>query len=217
LRRDKLASSATQAVPPPTVTVPAGQVQQAFTVATNATNLAGSISVTITATAGTVTQTGNFTLQVISIAISPTALSLTANHSQQFTATVTGASDQTVTWSVQEAGGGSVTTSGLYTAPGTTGTFHVIAASAVDPTKKATAAVTVIPKAKDKEKEKEKERKDKDKDAKEIENKGRVLEQMAEPARPILLPGADQMPSASAGAPAGRAFIRPAERPLSAP
>jgi Family of unknown function (DUF6519) len=213
----KLASSATQAVPPSTVTVPAGQVQQAFMVATNATNLAGSISVTITATAGTVTQTGNFTLQVISIAISPTTLSLTANHSQQFTATVTGASDQTVTWSVQEAGGGSVTTSGLYTAPGTTGTFHVIAASAVDPTKKATAAVTVIPKAKDKEKEKEKEHKDKDKEIKEIEKGQHILEQMAEPARPILLPGADQMPSASAGAPAGRAFIRPAERPLSAP
>ena len=213
----KLTSSATQAAPPSTITVPAGQIQQSFMITTNGTGLGGSITVTITATAGNITQTGNFTLQVVSVAISPTQLTLNAGHSQQFAATVTGTSDQTVTWSVQEAGGGSVTTSGLYTAPATTGTFHIVAASAVDPSKKATATVQVVPKAKDKEKEKEKEIKEKDKEFEKFVEKLIKLEVMAPAARPILLPGAVQMPSAFAGEPAGRAFIRPAERPLPAP
>jgi hypothetical protein len=214
----KLTSSApTNAIPPATVTVPPGQVQAPFTVTTNATGLGGSINVIVTGTAGAVTQTGQFSLLVISVAVAPNTVTLNVNHSQQFSATVFGTTDQTVTWSVQEAGGGSITTSGLYTAPGTTGTFHVIAASTVDPSKKTSAAVTVIPKAKDKEKEKEKEIKDKDKEIKEIENKRVILEQMPEPARPIVLPGAEQIPGAFAGAPSGRAFIRPAERPLPAP
>jgi hypothetical protein len=192
-------------------------------VATNATNLGGSIIVTITATVGNQTQTGTFTLQVVSIAISPAQVTLNAGHSQQFTATVIGASDPSVTWSVQEAGGGSVTTSGLYTAPGTTtGTFHVIAASTVDPSKKASATVQVVPKPKDKEKEKEKERKEKEiskethKEAlaekvTDIKISGR--EAIQDLSRPILLPGVEQIPSAFAGSAAGRAFIRPAERP----
>jgi hypothetical protein len=219
----KLTSSASQVTPQPaTVTVPPGQIQQSFMVATNGTGLGGSITVTITAAAGNQTQTGNFTLQVISIAISPTQLTLNAGHSQQFAATVAGTSDQTVTWSVQEAGGGSVTTSGLYTAPGTIGTFHVIAASAVDPSKKASATVQVVPKPKDKEKEKEKEQKDKEifkethkeafaEKAGDIKISGH--EAIQDVSRAILLPGIEQIPSAFATSAAGRAFIRPAERP----
>ena len=48
-------------------------------------------------------------------------------------------SPPTVTWSVQEgAAGGSVDASGRYTAPGTPGTFHVVATSVADASKSAT-------------------------------------------------------------------------------
>lgn len=142
----KLSSSATQATVPATVSIPAGATQAPFTVTTTAAQLASSINVTITAAAGTVTLTAPFTLQVISVAISPTDVGLTTGHSQQFTATVAGTNDPTVNWSVQEAGGGSVTASGFYTAPAAAGTFHVVATSAADQSKKATATVRVVPK-----------------------------------------------------------------------
>ncbi len=49
-----------------------------------------------------------------------------------------------MTWSVQEgASGGTIDASGNYTAPADPGIFHVVAASVADPSKKATATVTV--------------------------------------------------------------------------
>jgi hypothetical protein len=51
------------------------------------------------------------------IAVSPTTASLYGGATQQFTATVTNSSSTAVTWSV--AGGGSISSSGLYTAPAT--------------------------------------------------------------------------------------------------
>ncbi len=83
---------------------------------------------------------------VISVTISPQVASTTTGGALTFTATVsgTGAGQSTaVTWSVQESGGGTVDGSGHYTAPGTTGTFHVVATSVADPSKSAAATVTV--------------------------------------------------------------------------
>ncbi len=49
-----------------------------------------------------------------------------------------------MTWSVQEgAAGGTVSTTGVYTAPANAGTYHVVATSQADTTKIATVAVTV--------------------------------------------------------------------------
>jgi hypothetical protein len=49
-----------------------------------------------------------------------------------------------VTWSIQEgAAGGTITAAGVYTAPTTAGTYHVIATSQADTTKSATIPVTV--------------------------------------------------------------------------
>lgn len=49
-----------------------------------------------------------------------------------------------ITWSIQEgSSGGKISAGGLYTAPATTGTFHVVATLQSDPTKSASAAVTV--------------------------------------------------------------------------
>ncbi|WP_224247838.1 Ig-like domain-containing protein [Hyalangium gracile] len=85
------------------------------------------------------------TEQPVAVSLSPAAARLTVSTSQQFTATVTGTANTAVSWSVTEAGGGTVSASGLYTAPSTPGTYHVVATSASDPTKSATATVTVEP------------------------------------------------------------------------
>ncbi len=81
--------------------------------------------------------------QPVSVSISPTGASVWTGGTQTFQATVTGSTNQTVTWSVVEASGGTISPAGLYTAPGTAGSFHVKAVSAADATKSAQAPVTV--------------------------------------------------------------------------
>src|SRR5262249_60059290 len=51
--------------------------------------------------------------------------------------------DTDVFWSVSEADGGTVDSSGNYTAPATEGTYHVVAVSVADTSQSATATVTV--------------------------------------------------------------------------
>lgn len=82
----------------------------------------------------------------ISVSIVPTAAALTASRTQQFTSTVTGSTNQSVAWTT--SGPGSISTTGLYTAPasipsGTSAT--VVATSAADASKSASAVVTLNP------------------------------------------------------------------------
>ncbi len=87
----------------------------------------------------------------VTVTISPTTKSLTAGATQQFTASVVNSSNTAVTWKVNGILGGSATsgtisTSGLYTAPSTISTqtaVTVTATSAADPTKSASAQVTL--------------------------------------------------------------------------
>jgi hypothetical protein len=60
-----------------------------------------------------------------------------------FTATMKGLPRNTVTWQVEEAGGGEITPEGRYTAPAKAGTYHVAAVSTLDPTVSARATVVV--------------------------------------------------------------------------
>ncbi len=83
---------------------------------------------------------------VISVTISPASASTTTGGTVPFTATVIGTTagqSTAVTWSVQEPGGGTINSSGTYTAPASAGTYHVIAKSVADISKTKTAAVTV--------------------------------------------------------------------------
>jgi hypothetical protein len=82
--------------------------------------------------------------QTVAISLSPATASLDACKGQVLVATVSGASDTRVTWSVAEAGGGTVT-NGIYTSPEVPGTYTVVAASVADPTKTAQATITVGP------------------------------------------------------------------------
>jgi hypothetical protein len=80
----------------------------------------------------------------VSVSISPTTTNLNIGETQQFAATVTGSTNTSVTWSVQEgSAGGTITSGGLYTTPSTPGTYHVVATSVADNSKSATATVVV--------------------------------------------------------------------------
>ncbi|HJU83046.1 MAG TPA: hypothetical protein VJ600_02445 [Holophagaceae bacterium] len=81
----------------------------------------------------------------ISVYVTPTAVRLGIRQSYAFVAVVTGATDNRVTWSVEEgASGGTINYAGAYTAPANAaGTFHVRATSVEDPTKYSRSTVTV--------------------------------------------------------------------------
>jgi hypothetical protein len=78
----------------------------------------------------------------ISVSVSPTAATVTSGGTEQFSAKVTNASNTAVTWS---ATSGTVSTTGLFTAPTVTATkaVTVTATSVADNTKSASATVTV--------------------------------------------------------------------------
>ena len=79
----------------------------------------------------------------VSISISPTAANVSLNQTTQFDAKVQGASSTSVTWSVKEENGGTVTSGGMYHAPWLEGTYHLTATAVADATKTATATITV--------------------------------------------------------------------------
>jgi Bacterial Ig-like domain (group 2) len=84
----------------------------------------------------------------VTVQLSPSSLTLKAGAKQQFTATVLGDNNTTVTWGVDSAGAGNSTTgtispAGLYTAPLSQGTHTITATSVADATKSASAIVTV--------------------------------------------------------------------------
>ena len=76
----------------------------------------------------------------VSIALTPATTSVIAGGTVQFTAAVSGSSNTAITWSVTA---GSISPSGLFTAPNSAGNYTVKATSAADSTKSATASVSV--------------------------------------------------------------------------
>ncbi len=88
--------------------------------------------------------TSPFAPSSVSVAINPPTATVPEGGSLSFLATVKGVANTTVTWSVQEGTtGGSITSSGVYTAPNTLGTYHVVATSVADATASASAVVTI--------------------------------------------------------------------------
>lgn len=112
-------------------------------------------TVTVTATsAADSTKAGQAAATIvagISVAVSPTSASVAVSGTQQFTATVSGTSNTSVSWRVNSIAGGNstvgtVSTSGLYTAPlaaPSGGSVTITATSAADATKQASASITV--------------------------------------------------------------------------
>ncbi len=87
----------------------------------------------------------------VTVTITPAIASLLLGNTQAFTATVTGAADTTVSWSVNAIPGGSpvtgtITSAGVYTAPADlplAPTVQITATSKSDPTKFAAATLTI--------------------------------------------------------------------------
>ncbi len=92
-------------------------------------------------------------LPPVVVKVSPASTQVVAGKQQQFTATVTGSTDTSVTWDVSGAGCtgnacGTINSSGLYTAPTTVPSpaqVNVTATSVADPSKLNTAIATIVP------------------------------------------------------------------------
>ena len=84
----------------------------------------------------------------ITVTVTPASATLSANQSQQFSAAVTGATNQAVSWSISPSSSGSISSSGFYQAPsGVTSqqTVTVTAKSLADNSTTGSATVTLIP------------------------------------------------------------------------
>jgi hypothetical protein len=89
---------------------------------------------------------------IITVTVLPTSVTVLAGATQQFTATVASPVNTAVTWQVNGIAAGSstvgtITTTGLYTAPPTpplSGTVTVTAASVANPVRTGSATVTVV-------------------------------------------------------------------------
>ncbi len=84
---------------------------------------------------------GGQTASLVQISPSPATLAITKTLT--FSATVANNANQAVTWKVVESGGGTISFSGMYTAPATSGIYHVTATSVAEPGESATVPVTV--------------------------------------------------------------------------
>jgi hypothetical protein len=82
-------------------------------------------------------------VQLSQLAISPVTVSLPPSGAQTFTASAVGLANNSVTWTVQEKGGGVINGAGFYTAPSAVGFYHVIATSVEDTTVTASTEITV--------------------------------------------------------------------------
>jgi len=109
---------------------------------------ATTVTIRATSTADT-TKTASAVVSVgagssVSIAVSPSSTTITSGTGQQFTASVQGTSNTGVTWSTSS---GSITDGGKFTAPTVSNSMNVTvrATSKADPTKAASAVVTVNP------------------------------------------------------------------------
>ncbi|MBI3405537.1 MAG: DUF4091 domain-containing protein, partial [Acidobacteria bacterium] len=110
------------------------------------------LSITITATSQadpTAFKTVNAKV-VASVTVSPASVKMFANTTQQFTAAVAGTANQAVAWFVNGIAGGngsvgSISATGLYTAPGPVQSVVVSATSTVDPSEPGVATITTTP------------------------------------------------------------------------
>lgn len=116
-------------------------------------SMAGPAAVTVVATsAADATKSASATVNLsptISVQVSPAAISLTSGQTAQFTANVGGTTTTGVVWSLNPPVG-SISPTGLYTAPGTLSgpaSVTVTATSAADASKSASAVISLAPAA----------------------------------------------------------------------
>ncbi len=102
---------------------------------------------TVTATDGSIT--GSASASVVDFTIAPPSTTVAPSMTKAFTATIEGLSNKAVTWAVDGTAGGTAATgtisaSGVYTAPAAIGAHIISATSVADTSLTASASVTVI-------------------------------------------------------------------------
>ena len=108
-------------------------------------------TVTVTATSvadPSQSASSTITLQPVAVSMTPASASLFATQTQQFNPTVSGTSNISLTWSISPSGTGSISPSGLYTAPASIPVAQdvtVTATSIVDNSKSASGIITLQP------------------------------------------------------------------------
>ena len=156
-------------VSPTTVSLQTGAQQQFLALVSGTSNTA----VTWSAASGTITANGLYTAPsaagtdtitavsnadttksaaalvvvsapVVAVTVSPANASVVEANQVQFAVTVSGVSNKAVTWVVSK-GKGTITQSGVYTAPSTAENDVITATSQADNTKSANASITVLP------------------------------------------------------------------------
>lgn len=105
-------------------------------------------SLPLSACVGMPKSTTSLQSNTITVQLNQTNVTLKPNAQEQFVATVAGSSNSTISWSVNSISGGNasvgtISSSGLYTAPSGSGTYTVTATSVADAAKSASATVTV--------------------------------------------------------------------------
>ena len=114
-----------------------------------APSAAGLHTVTATSVANTsASANATVTVTLQALTLSPSSAVLAVAATQQFSATLQGTADSSVTWSVDGVTGGNATVgtvsgSGLYTAPAQTGTHTISAVSSTNSATQASASITV--------------------------------------------------------------------------
>ena len=79
------------------------------------------------------------------VTVSPKSVTLKSGDSATFNASVEGTTEPKILWTVEgDETPGTITSTGVYTAPTKAGTYQVVATNAVDSSKKDTAEVTVV-------------------------------------------------------------------------
>jgi hypothetical protein len=98
----------------------------------------------VAAACGSSTSSPGLAAQSVSVNITPAQATVAPGSTQSFSATVTGTANTAVSWSVLEgAVGGTIDMTGTYSAPGASGTYHVVATSQAVTSSNAVATVTV--------------------------------------------------------------------------
>jgi hypothetical protein len=82
-------------------------------------------------------------VQLSQLTISPSDVTVAPGGTQAFAASVAGLANAGVTWTIQEAGGGLISSVGVYTAPSAEGFYHVIVTSVAETTVSASATISV--------------------------------------------------------------------------
>ncbi|HTR34899.1 MAG TPA: DUF2341 domain-containing protein, partial [Bryobacteraceae bacterium] len=126
-----------------------GSGSSTMTIGVASTTTVGTYTITVTGTSGSSQDSTSLTLVVppITVSVTPPEATLSASQTQQFTAAVINNTNTAVTWALNPKVG-TISPTGLYTAPSTISTQQAVtvtATSLADATKTASATIILIP------------------------------------------------------------------------